>query len=439
MTKLTSSRWVLKFASVALASTILSPRMALAQVVGSPDEVALARTGLFTRDQNISVLDRPRPDYAPLGIALGSFKIQPQLDSSIEYNDNIYAVPSQTTADEIFHISPSAIATSDWNRNMLQFSARGSFNEYASHSSEDANNYALSTTGRWDVADALGLAGGASVQQNSESRTSPNSPTIARNPITYELESAFVVGAYSLSRVRLSARVDYSNFDYDNGVTSAGAPVYQKDRDYGIVSGTFRAEYATLPGASIFANLVVNHQQNYNLLSTDASRTGSGYEMTVGSNFDVTRLIRGEVFVGYVEQDFDDSRYKTVSGVSVRGYVEYFPTQLTTVTLSSSRVPVDSVIIGAGAYLDTAVTLRVDHELLRNFLLFGSVGYENDDYSGIHRTDDRNIESVGATYLMNRRVGLNLTYLHSQNRSSGDLAGLSYNINSLVAGITLRY
>jgi hypothetical protein len=420
-------------------SVLMTAAPAAAQILLSPDEIALARTGLFQRDPNVSVAYRPRPDYAPLGLDLGSFKLAPELDTSLEYNDNIYAVPTAQTADEIFHISPILTATSDWTRNQVQLFARGSFNEYVNHSSEDTQNYAVGTTGRLDVYDDFGVAAGASFEHDTESRTNPNSPVEAIHPIQYDLSQAFLVGAYEAVRVRLSARFDYQDYNYQNGQLPGGGTLYQMDRDYAIESGTFRAEYAASPGASVFANLVINHQENYNLLLTDSSRTNSGYEATVGSNFDITHLIRGEVFIGYLDQTFEDHVYKEVSGVSLRGYVQYFPTQLVTLTFSGTRVPVDSVLYGAGAYLDSNVSVRADYELLRNLLISGTVTYENDDYSGISRQDNRNYESLGATYLMNRRVGLTLTYQHQQNDSSGVFYGNSFNINSLTAGLTLRY
>ena len=429
---------------VALAGTAVAglafAGAASAQIIASPDEAALARTGEFARDQNISVLDRPRPEYAPLGINAGAFRIQPELDASLEYNSNIYAVPTNVVSDEIAHISPSLIATSTWSRNQLQFFGRGSFNEYFDHDSESTQNGAVGLNGRLDVSHDLGIAAGGTYEHDSESRTSPNSPVVSIHPIEYDLASAYIVGAMELTRVRLSARYDFQSYMYQNGQLASGASLYQKSRDYDVSIGTFRAEYAALPGTSVFANLVVNAQQNQNVRpGLDISRTNSGYEVTVGSNFDLSHLIRGEVFVGYLDQTFDNRLYKEITGVSLRGYLQWFPTQLATVTLSGTRIPVDSAIVGVGAYLDSNISARLDYELLRNLLINASVTFENDDYSGVSRHDDRNFETLGATYLMNRRVGLSLTYQHQQNSSGGQLAGLNFDINSITAGVNLRY
>jgi hypothetical protein len=411
---------------------------ARAQIV-SPDESALARTGLFARDRNVSVRQRPRPEYAPAGIHLGAFQLSPTLDTGLEYNDNIYATPTSTKSDEIFHVTPAVSLVSNWSQNQLTAYARGSFNEYVNHSTESTTNYAVGTAGRLDITRQSGMAGGVAFEHDTESRTDPNSPLTSIHPIQYDLASAFIGAAQSFNRLRLSARADVQDFSYDNGAANGGGVVYEKDRNHDAVTGTFRAEYAVTPDVSLFGNALVNTQSYRDQLPTDVSRNSDGYELTVGSNFDLTHLMRGEIYIGYLSQTYDDHRYKNVNGVSLRGVVEYFPTQLTTVTISGSRSVQDSIILGAGGYLDSTVAVQVDHELLRNLILTANITFENDDYSGISRTDDRNSESIGATYLMNRGVGLSLTYQHLENSSSGSEAGLNFDDNRVLASLTLHY
>jgi hypothetical protein len=430
-------RWPLVL-GLALLPSFVALSSARAQIV-SPDESALARTGLFARDRNVSVRQRPRPEYAPAGIHVGAFQLLPTLDTNLEYNDNIYAVPKATTSDEIFHISPAVSLVSNWSQNQLTAYAKGGFNENVNHSSESTTNYAAGLAGRLDVTRQSGLAAGAAFEHDTESRTDPNSPSTATHPVQYDLASAFIGGAQAFNRLRLSARADVQDFSYDNAAAVGGGTVYEKDRNHTAVTGTFRAEYAVNPDVSLFGNAVVNNQSYRDQLTTDVSRNSTGYELTVGSNFDLTHLMRGEIYLGYLNQSYNDHRYKDVTGPSIRGVVEYFPTQLTTVTLSGGRAVQDSIVIGAGGYLASTASLQVDHELLRNLILTANFTYEDDDYIGISRTDERTSESIGGTYLMNRGVGLNVTYQHLENSSSGTLAGLNFDDNRVVAGLTFHY
>src|SRR6202012_2427735 len=70
-----------------------------------------------------SVLDRPRPDYDPVPIELGSFQFFPTMNVGTYYNSNIFAVPSKGTDDQIWKINPTASLLSNWGRHALGITA----------------------------------------------------------------------------------------------------------------------------------------------------------------------------------------------------------------------------------------------------------------------------------------------------------------------------
>jgi hypothetical protein len=57
--------------------------------------------------------------------------------------------------------------------------------------------------------------------------------------------------------------------------------------------------------------------------------------------------------------------------------------------------------------------------VFRNVLLHGEVSYENDDFVGINRTDDRYDAAIGARYLLNRNLYLGASYDYTRRNSSG--------------------
>jgi hypothetical protein len=161
-----------------------------------------------------------------------------------------------------------------------------------------------------------------------------------------------------------------------------------------------------------------------------------------GANFELAALVRGEIGVGYLTQEFDDSAFDDVSGFGARAQVEWFPTQLTTVTLTGSRTVEDAAISRSSSYLSNNVNLQVDHELLRNLILSGTAGYGKDDYRGIDRTDERYNAGVSATYIMNRAVGVTLAYNHMNQDSSGADSSLdvaNYTVDRVALTLTLQY
>lgn len=421
-----------------LAGLLLFAAQAQAQIV-TPDESALARTGVFSRDANISVRQRPKPEYAPVDIHLGAFSLTPSLDSGIEYNDNIYAVPTGQIAGTIAHIAPGVAVQSQWSRNQFTAYARGAFNEYLRQTSENTSTFAAGAGGRIDISRNSGLALGVAYGRDTEARTAPNSPVLAKHPINFDTADLFIGGAYDFNHLRLSSRIEFQDLSYANGQTPLGGILFEKDRDHSTVTETLRAEYGISPATSLFGNVVLNQQAFRNQLPRDVSRSSTGYDATFGVNFDLSHLARGEIDVGYLAQNYQKSLYKPQAGVSVHGVIEYFLTQITTITLTTSRSALYSTIPGAGGYLDTTVALQVDHELRRNWIVTASASFENDGYNGVSRNDRRYSQTIGASYLVNRATSLNLTVSHMDNVSTGSAHGFSFNDNRIAATIGLHF
>jgi hypothetical protein len=422
-------------AVMAFVGVLIPAAQAVAQ-----DDAALLRDGLFTRDRNVSVTERPKPEYQALPVRAGAFTFDPTIAAGLEYNDNIYAANTAKTSDGIAHIQPSITVQSDWSRNQISGFARINGNYYFDHTSESTTDYAVGGAGRLDVQRDLGIAAGASFERDTEPRTSEAETVLSKHPIRYDMADAFLESTKQFNRLRLTAKFEVTDLAYDNGTTTDGLQVYEKDRDHTQTSEAFKAEYAYLPDVSFLGSIVANQRDYRNELPGEVSRSSNGYEVTVGSNFDLTHLLRGELFVGYLNQDYDNSSvFKTVGGFAARGKIEYFPTQLLTLTVSGSRSVQDSGIFNVGGFLNNVGGIQADYELLRNVVLSGLVSYTQDDYQNYDRTDKISSEQASLVYLMNRSISVNFSYVHLNQDSSGANAGPSYDINRVIGSLAYRF
>ena len=168
-------------------------------------------------------------------------------------------------------------------------------------------------------------------------------------------------------------------------------------------------------------------------------RDSSGYTIEVGANADLTNLIRGELIVGYLSEDWDHTNL-SVEGLALSANVEYFITRLTTITLTAKRAVEESGLgfVAAAGKVATRAEARVDHELLRNVLFTAGVSGGSDDYEGIDRKDDLFEGNVGVNYLLNRRVGVGAHYYYTDVQSSGLQRDRDYNINRFLISVTLK-
>ncbi|WP_354067899.1 outer membrane beta-barrel protein [Caulobacter sp. 1776] len=420
---------ILTCSAIAACIALTAPQIAQAQDLGSN----------FKRDKNVSVRQRPRPDYEATGQKAGGFTLYPRVTVDLEHNDNIYAVATGKTDDNIWRVKPELAVRSDWSRHALGFFAGGNLIRYADHSSENAEEYTLSANGRIDIERGSNITGSVQTQHLVEPRTSPTSPAAAGEPVEYDLNQGSIALTKEFNRLRLVGRVEDRDYNYDDVRNIAGTGVVDQDfRDRNELTYGGKAEYAVSPDTALYLAASGN-KKSYDTNVVTQNRDSDGYVLGVGANFDVSELVRGDIQVGYMKQSYDNVLFKDISGFNAAGRVEWFPTQLTTIGLNGSRSIEESTAPGSQGYISNNLGASIDHELMRNVLLSAAYSHGKDNYKGIDRDDKRDNFSATATYLLNRRVGLFLTYNYLKQDSSGATKGASFKDNKLIASVALQF
>lgn len=408
--------------------------------VGSLTQAQNAAPDIFARDRSVPVRERPRPGYEARGLPVGTFTAFPTLQIDLEHNDNIYATRTGAESDWIVRVKPEVQLESGWSRHALGAYVRANIARHQDFESENFEDWGVGASGRLDVTRGSNIVAGVDHAKLTEPRTSSNTPGFAREPVEYEYDAAFLAASRVSGRVKLSARADVREFDYQNAISTTGAVIQQGDRDRTVTSFTGRADYAVSPATALFVQATSN-SRDYRIAASPTlpARDSDGYEILAGANFELGAVARGEIAAGYIDQKFDSAVYGEIDGVGARAKVEWFPTQLTTVTGVVSRTIEDAGISGSGGYLSTASGLRVDHELMRNVLLNFDVSVSRDDYEGIDRNDDRVQASVGGTYLLNRNVGVSLAAGRFEQKSKGAARGVDFDVNRVTLSLVLQF
>ncbi len=391
--------------------------------------------GAREEDRKETVMSRPRPEVDPLGIRLGSFLLYPALTLGIEFDDNIYRNDEDRDADLIGRIVPRARLVSDWNDHALELAGYLDVGEYFWNPSENFVDGAIGAAGRIDLTGATGILAGAQYEALHEDRGSPDARA-GTEPTEFQRISANLGVSHRFSRLSVLAEARYVGLDFNDTETAAGV-INNDDRDRDIYLFAARAGFEFLPQNEAFARIV------YNVRDYDASlddfgldRDSEGYEIVVGTQFDLTGITYGEVFVGYREQRYDDRALGTIDGLTFGARLTSNVTQLTTVQLLVDREIEETSIAAAEGYWTTAVRATVDHELLRNLILSGSVGYTWNEYKGIGRDDGTFRVTVGADCLVNRLITVGGSYDFERRKSNGAAAGVDYTSNRVLLKIT---
>lgn len=390
-------------------------------------------------ERGVGVADRARPDYDPAGIRAGGFIVYPQITSSVEYTDNLFAQSNNEVDDMVYSLTPEVRIESQWSRHGLNVEAGYTTRIHQENDSDDVSDYRAGIDGRLDVTRDTFVTGRAGYQIVHEERGSPDLPGGAAEPAAYEEMTAEIAATHRFNRLSLRPGFSYTKIDFDDVplLSPAGGQFNNDDRDRQAMTGSLRVAYEASPALDIFSEgrYHVIEYDNFDdtLGGRNAKRDSKGYDVLAGASFDVGGLARGELAVGYTQRDYESPFIPSLDGFIYEGGLAWFVTDLTTINLLGARSIEETTIAGASGNFSTSVGARIDHELLRNVLIGAGAAYTNETFEGAARADNSLSFGADATYLINRSLRVGIEYAHETRDSGG--TGSDYTINSVILSL----
>lgn len=387
-------------------------------------------------DPNVTILERPRPDYDPLGVRAGGFLVLPSLTLTETYDDNIFADDSGEIDDFITVISPRVSAVSNFVRHRLGATVGADVGLYLDEGDENYQDVFGEIDGRLDIRRSTFLDVDAGIGQFHEERDDPEDVN-GTEPTEYLRYGGQLALNHTINRLfgRLTGRVNV--FDFDDVPAAGGGTINNDDRDRTDYDALLRLGYIVSPRFNVFTEgryTIEDRDQDVDDQGFD--RDSDGWEARAGAAIDLTAVLFGEAFVGYRKETFDEPSFDDVDGFSFGVDLTWNPTTLTTLVLSGSSDIESTTQNGASGNFESAIGLAVDHELLRNLLVGGRFGYERDDFEGIDRVDNTFDVGASVTYLINRYLSVEGAYLFSDR--SSDQGSAEYTRNRITLGLTAQ-
>lgn len=440
-------------AAVLCASVALWPALAAAQFepfmpvpippVG-PAQPAQPNPQSIGPQRGQTVTDRPRPLFDALGVRIDEFFVYPRLELDESYNDNIFATSSGTKSDFITDLKPRIDVVSNFGQHAFNLSAAADLGWYASHTTENYQDAYTAANGRYDIDQGQHIFANAEIDRLHTARTAPDFPGGAAQPPIY---TTYLAGlGYGQDALPVTYRGDLSvvRSEYQAVPAVGGGQISQSDRNNYTYTLALQGGYSVNPNWGVFVRGSGNVRNfDHGASVTNPKRDSAGYHADVGARTDLG-VLYGEVYVGYLEQDYQNSVYRPIRGIDGGARVTWNVTGLDTLQLNALRSVQDigQEVFGGGftspGYLHSQATLSLDHELMRNFLLNGSISYINDDFKGVNRTDDGFDATVGAKFLLRREIYLGASYTYTHRDSHGAQAAGSFSQNILMLRIATQ-
>lgn len=366
-----------------------------------------------TDSRTTTVMDRERPELDALGVKSGGFTIFPSVEVEETYNDNIFATQANARDDFITTITPAIRISSDWNQHALNFNGSADVVRYWTNDAEDHEEVDVSVDGRLDIRRDTNATARAGYEKGSEERGSVNDAG-GISPTEFDVLS-FDAGIYNKwNRVSVTADGSIKQHDFDDVRTTTGN-VNNDDRDRNEYGLDVRAGYEIQDEYEAFAQVILT-SVNYDdrLDDNGLNRDSEGFEIRAGARVDLSGLIFGDVFVGYLDRDYDDARLNSVETIVGGVDLTWNVTPLTTVKGGFSREVSETTLNSASGNLSTEYRVSADHELLRNLILSVRASISTDEFEGTQREDDYYKAGIGAKYMLNRNFSLVLDYDYSE-------------------------
>ena len=179
------------------------------------------------------------------------------------------------------------------------------------------------------------------------------------------------------------------------------------DRNFNQFGGIGRVSYDLMPGVKPFLEVEGDSRVHDDKLDRSGyARNSSGGYIKGGTSFEFSRLLTGEIGVGYAARDYVDVRLNRLEGLLVSSSLTWTVTPLTTAKFYSDTAISETTLPGTSGVLTHTYTVEVDHDFRRWLTGIGRFTWGSLDYQGDSRHDKFYSLSGDVIYKMSRNIWL---------------------------------
>ena len=132
-----------------------------------------------------------------------------------------------------------------------------------------------------------------------------------------------------------------------------GSTVSNDDRNYNQFTGTLRGSYELTPGVKPFVEASLDtRRHDLELDSSGFARNSNGTTVKAGSTLELTRVLTGEVALGYTRRNYQDARLEAVAGLIGDASLIWTASALTTVKFTGTSSTGESTVPGVSGVLN---------------------------------------------------------------------------------------
>jgi hypothetical protein len=374
--------------------------------------------------------------YEPLGIRAGAFILRPAIEVTGGYDSN----PGRNTRPDgspLYVIAPELQVKSDWERHEFRANLRGNYTGYTELPSFNRPSFESILDGRIDVTRQTRVELQSRFQVAADTPGSPNFQADVAKPTLYTNVGGTAALFHRFNRFEIGGKAIVDRTRYEDSELTDGTTVNNKDRDFAAYGLELRGSYELTPGVKPFV-AVTGDKRVYDLSvdSFGVQRDSRGLTPRIGTTFELSRQLTGDVSVGYLRRSYEDPQLQDLSGIVADASLIWTASALTKATFTAKSSVYESTDPDVSGVLARDFGVQVDHSFRDWLIGMLKFGYGLDDYVGTSRVDQRLSVAAGLTYKMNRNVQWK-SEVRREQRSS-NVPGEDYAANIFLLGLRLQ-
>jgi hypothetical protein len=353
--------------------------------------------------------------FAPVGAAwaldlrewVPGLRVSPFLSQRVEYETNVFQVPSRAEDDVIFRTVPGLVVDYSFGPHTVSAAYRAEILNFLELSSQNTVHHIGVAQLRLEFPKTLVTVRDDYVQTSEP----PNSELTGRidsitNILAPEVEYRVT------ERLALGLNTSWTHVDYEDLVG-------ELDREEYVVGVS--AFWKVRPTADVRLNYSYGEK-----IFDQSERDVTRHIVTVGLRGDLTAKLSSSFRIGVEHREPKGSGLTDFTGLVMGGDFVYKPTERTTITLVTERTPQESVFGTNLFYVSTSAGLSVRQQFTPKLAVNLRVAGGENDYSRKEtldgRTKFRNDTLVGGTagveYALQEWLRFSLEYAHARRDSN---------------------
>lgn len=386
---------------------------------------------------------KPKPKldatpFAPVGIDVGSLRLVPYVETDGGYDSNPTQSSGATRGSATLRGETGFTLQSDWSVHQLTGELHAGYTDVLAvplASSPDGNGKLdLRLDATRDTAIDMEVRGTLATQQAG----SPILGTLAvtDKPLVETFGGTAGVtqkfGDASLGLHSTIDRTDYADAKLPDGsiLVLSGDSFYA----YGLQT---RAGYQLTPGVMPFVEFDADVRRHDQALDTSGyARNSTGQTAQVGTTFELTRILTGEIDGGYAQREYADPRLAKLHGPTFNSSLAWSVTPLTTITLKGTTLLGETTVAGASGALGRTISLELAHQLFTDVKLDAIASYGSNTYQGVSLFEQTYSGVFSAEYDLSRSLMLKASA--SQTRFHSTAIGANYTEDKFMLGLKVQ-